>query len=601
MHLLRAPGWRACLPLTLVLASCSGGSTSSTVAANAIPVPGVSKAAHVVPASLTFVIPRTSSSPAGKGRKPQYLPATTASVQITLVQVNGSAPSPTPSPTIVTVSGSTCTTSNANYTCTVPLGLPIGSDVLLVQAYDAANATGNMLSSQQRTFTIAAASTNNLSMTLDAKPGAITVTPPIGTTCSGSPLTCTITGAGAQSFTVSIADAHGTALTNNSIAGSPALSLASNSTAIATSGGATLSPYGISLTPVGNGTAGITVTAGPATGTSGLTATTFTFNVNVALPIVTTLAGNTTHGSNNATGTAASFYNPFAVAVDAVGNVYVADSTNNEIRMVTASGAVTTFAGSTTPGDADGNGTSASFTNPIGIAIDTAGDLYVVDNGGNAVIRKITPAGNVTTLAGAAAGFTNPFGVAVDTAGTVYVADTGNQRIQKITSGGVVSTLAGSGSQGSADGTGTAASFKYPVGVAVDSSNNVYVADSGNNKIRKVTSAGVVTTLAGTGVSGSTNGPGTSATFNDPEGVAVDTAGNVYVASTGNNKIRKITPAGYVSTLIGTGASGATNGVPVASAATFHSPQGIGFDTAGNLYVADTSNNEIRKITGITP
>ena len=257
-------------------------------------------------------------------------------------------------------------------------------------------------------------------------------------------------------------------------------------------------------------------------------------------------------------------------------------------------------------GAVDGAGATARFTQPDGVATDSAGNVYVAD-AFNGTIRKITPAGVVTTLAGragvegstdgsgAAARFTYPTGVALDSAGNVYVADSGNHTIRRITPAGVVSTLAGrAGVEGSIDGTGAAACFSGSLGVATDSAGNVYVADSRNHTIRKVTPAGVVSTLAGTaGLMGSTDGTGAAASFNYPIGVATDRAGNVYVVDF-NNTIRKITPAGVVSTLAGTaGLMGSTDGT--GAAASFDSLGGVAADSAGNLYVSSAS--AIRKIT----
>ena len=224
---------------------------------------------------------------------------------------------------------------------------------------------------------------------------------------------------------------------------------------------------------------------------------------------------------------------------------------------------------------ADGPGTAATFSYPQGIALDRSGNLYVADTYNNA-IRKVTSAGVVTTFAGKTssyptsgyadgtgsdARFNGIYGLAVDTSGNVYAADCYNNTIRKTTPAGVVSTLAGSGiaAAGSADGTGTAATFNCP-NIAVDTSGNVYAADYYNFTIRKVTPEGVVTTLAGSaGVTGSTDGAASNARFNYPWGIAVDTSGNVYVADDGNHTIRKITAAGVVSTLAGTaGVSGST-------------------------------------------
>jgi sugar lactone lactonase YvrE len=315
---------------------------------------------------------------------------------------------------------------------------------------------------------------------------------------------------------------------------------------------------------------------------------------------VSTLAGSTS-GFADGTGAAAKFNTPVGVATDAAGNVYVADQANNRIRKITPAGVVSTFAGSTA-GFADGTGAAAKFNTPNAVATDAAGNVYVADTG-NQKIRKITPAGVVSTFAGSTAGFAdgtgaavkfkNPYGVATDATGNVYVADYLNNKIRKITPAGEVSTLAGSTS-GFADGTGAVAQFNSPIGVATDAAGNVYVADVYNYKIRKITPVGEVSTLAGS-TSGFANGTGTAAQFNSPRGVATDAAGNVYVADYGNNKIRKITPAGEVSTFAGSGANGTTEG-PVATAK-FSGPQAVATDAAGNVYVADQVNNRIRKIT----
>jgi sugar lactone lactonase YvrE len=258
------------------------------------------------------------------------------------------------------------------------------------------------------------------------------------------------------------------------------------------------------------------------------------------------------------------------------------------------------LAGSTV-GYLDGTGTGARFNNPYGVAVDSAGTVYVVDTVNNR-IRKITPAGVVTALAGSVYGyldgtgtgarFSYPYGVAVDSAGTVYVADSENNRIRKITPAGVVTTLAGS-TDGYLDGTGTGAQFSYPCGVAVDSAGTVYVGDWNNNRIRKITPAGVVTTLAGSTV-GYLDGTGTGARFNNPYGVAVDSAGTVYVADSNNNRIRKITPAGVVTTLAGS-TVGYLDGT--GTGAQFNNPCGVAVDSAGTVYVGDSNNFRIRKVT----
>lgn len=262
--------------------------------------------------------------------------------------------------------------------------------------------------------------------------------------------------------------------------------------------------------------------------------------------MVSTLAGMFhSRGSADGSGTNAHFWAPFGITLDSAGNIYVADTGNNTIRKISPAGIVSTIAGlAGQAGTNDGVGSIARFRNPWGVAADNGGDVYVADMS-NDTIRKITPAGHVFTFAGQAgmsgnadgfgtgARFNNPFGVAVDSAGNVYVSDTANNAIRKITVGRVVTTLAGlPGYAGNTDGNGPDARFWSPQGLAVDGSGNIYVADTGNNAIRKITPMGVVTTLpASTDKTLLLNGPG---------GVAVDGNGNVYVADSNNHCIRKI-------------------------------------------------------------
>ena len=324
---------------------------------------------------------------------------------------------------------------------------------------------------------------------------------------------------------------------------------------------------------------------------------------------VTTLAGSGIAGYADGSGTTTQFHAPNSLAVDAAGNVYVADSGNNAIRKITSGGTVTTLAGlAGTGGSADGSGSAARFNFPTGIAIDSAGYLYVADYG-NHTIRKVSPAGDVSTLAGLAgssgsvdgtgngARFANPNGVAVDAAGNVYVADYFNSTVRKVSPAGAVTTLAGlAGNNGAADGNGSAARFNYPLGVAVDTSGNVYVLDSDNNAIRQISPTGDVTTVAGTASTGSADGPGFIAHFNFPTSVAVDSSGTVTVADERNNTIRQITSTGTVSTLAGSTRSfGSSDGT--GSSALFHHPFGVAADNSGNIYVADYLNSTVRKIT----
>ena len=265
---------------------------------------------------------------------------------------------------------------------------------------------------------------------------------------------------------------------------------------------------------------------------------------------------------------------------------------------------VSTLAGSGVYGFHDATGTSATFNSPNGVAVDGSGNIYVADKGNNR-IRKITSTGVVSTFAGsgtigsangtgAAAQFWNPTGVAVDASGNVYVTDSGNSKIRKITPTGVVTTLAGTGTSGSTNGTGNIAQFNGLEGIAVDSSGNIYVADSYNHRIRKITPTGIVSTFAGTGTAGYLDGTSILSQFNMPFDVSVDINGNVYVADSANQKIRKITATGDVSTLAGS-TEGYANGN--GTLAQFDYPYGVSVDITGNVYVADLNNNKIRKIT----
>jgi sugar lactone lactonase YvrE len=330
-----------------------------------------------------------------------------------------------------------------------------------------------------------------------------------------------------------------------------------------------------------------------------------------------TVAGNGTQGYSGDGGpaTSAQLNYPNGVAADTAGNLFIADTYNHCVRKVTTGGVITTVAGNGTEGfgGEGGPATSAQLNAPSGVAVDTAGNLFIADRNNNR-IRKVTPGGVISTVAGngtqgfsadggpaTSAQLNAPLGVAVDTARNLFIADYGNNRVCKVTSNGVISTVAGNGIRGfSGDGgPATSAQLNAPLGVAVDTARNLFIGDYGNDRVRKVTSSGIISTVAGNEIRGFSGdgGPATSARLSYPYSVAVDTAGNLFIADTYNHCVRKVTPGGVISTVAGNGTYGFSGDGGPATAAQLRIPQGVALDTAGNIFIADTGNNRVRKVT----
>lgn len=328
-------------------------------------------------------------------------------------------------------------------------------------------------------------------------------------------------------------------------------------------------------------------------------------------PTVTTVAGLAKQaGSVDGTGPAARFNRPMGIALAPDGTLYVADANNHTIRRITPTGIVTTFVGKAgAKGSLDGTGAAARFNSPVGLALDAQGALYVAD-AANQLIRKVTPAGVVTTLAGEAgtkgnadglgeqARFNYPHSLAVGASGVIYVTDTDNHTIRRITAAGEVTTIAGAAAKkGSADGAGTGARFFHPSGIAVNAPGTLFVVDNGNHTIRTISPSGDVRTLAGVaGKAGRTDGPGAAARFDWPNGIAVDAQGTLYVADNVNSTVRRITPTGETTTLAGSPRSwGSQDGS--AAEAQLQFPFGVAVTADGTaLYLTEATNYLIRYI-----
>jgi trimeric autotransporter adhesin len=396
---------------------------------------------------------------------------------------------------------------------------------------------------------------------------------------------------------------------------------------------------GIITTVAGNGAAGYAGDGGPATSASLSNPSNAVLDANGNLYIadfnnnrvrkvsangtITTVAGNgqPAYSGDGGLATAASLSGPVAVALDGAGNLYIADNFNNRVRKVTAAGVIGTVAGNGASGFSGDGGpaTAAVLDEPDGVVVDAAGNLYLADQL-NERIRKVSAAGTITTFAGngrysysgdggqaTSASFFYTADVTVDSSSNLYVVDFGNNRIRKVAENGIISTVAGDGIAGfSGDGgSATSAAINGPYGVAVDSTGNLYVADTYNHRIRKVSTTGMITTFAGNG-SGPGNGDGsysgdggqaTAAGLNFPYAVALDAGGNLYIADWFNNRVRKVTPAGVITTFAGNGVPGFSGDGGAATKASIDGPTGVATDSAGNLYIADSGNQRIRKVT----
>jgi len=330
--------------------------------------------------------------------------------------------------------------------------------------------------------------------------------------------------------------------------------------------------------------------------------------------IITTFAGSSSSGYSGDGGaaTAAQLSQPNSLAVDTLGNVYIADAANGRVRKVNSAGIITTIAGNGTyaySGDG-GAATNAEFMDPASIALDKMGKLYIADVVGNR-IRIVDPLGNISTFAGngvagysgdggqaTAASLNGPWFVRPDNMGNVYFSDALNQRVRKINAAGVITTIAGNGTEGYlGDGSAaTTAELADPTGIVLDGVGNIYIGDNNNFRIRKISPTGIITTIAGSGVSGYSGdgGPATLAKLGYVGGLAFDNAGNLYVAA--GNRIRKINTLGIITTVVGTGSVGYSGDNGLATAAELNGPTDVLIDSLGTMFIADYFNSKIRKV-----
>ena len=340
---------------------------------------------------------------------------------------------------------------------------------------------------------------------------------------------------------------------------------------------------------------------------------------NLGNNIIRTVAGNGMSGysGDGLAATNASLNGPYGVAVDATGDLFIADSLNHRIRKVDGKGIITTVTGDGRPGFSGDNGpaTGAMLSDPSDVAVDSFGDIFIADNY-NQRIREVDLNGIITTVAGNGsqaysdgggaainASLNYPCGVAVDAVGNLFIADSFNGSVRKVDVHGVISTFAGNGEGGPPFGTGdgglaTSANLEQPTGVAVDASGNLFIADRMVRCIRKVSTNGVITTVAGGGsyLTLGDGGPATSASLRAPFDVAVDSAGNLFIADTRNNRIRKVDASGLITTVAGDGLEGDTGDGGAATNASLSGPTGVIVDSSGNLFIADNGNNRVREV-----
>jgi sugar lactone lactonase YvrE len=337
-------------------------------------------------------------------------------------------------------------------------------------------------------------------------------------------------------------------------------------------------------------------------------------------PVVSTAGNISTYAGNGIPGfssdgiqaTASELSSPAGLAQDGAGNIYIADLFNYRIRKVSSTGIITTVAGNGSAGfSGDGAAaTNAQLNTAYGVAVDASGNIYIADQNNNRV-RMVNSLGVISTIAGTgfggasgdggpatAATLSAPDAVAVDASGNIYICDHSSNRIRKI-SAGIISTVAGGGTANPGDGgPATAASLNFPTGVAADNFGNIYIADGANNRIRKVNAGGIISTIAGNGTVGFSGdgGPATAAMINDPISVTLDASGNIYIVDAQNNRVREINTNSIITTIAGNGTVGFSGDGGAAVNAALNAPYGITVVGSGFVYISDEGNNRVRQV-----
>jgi len=580
-----------------------GGASATSAAPGAATVTGLQNGI-----SYTFTVTATNSKGVGPSSSPSSPVSPFTVITVSLPPWNVSAVAGNKQ---ATVSFSEPTNNGGgnitNYTVTTsPGGRTASGPASPISVTGLSNGTSY-------TFTVRA---DNVAGTSAASAASNAVTPFLPVTVPRPPTSVTAT-AGNTRATVSFVppvDDGGASITGYTVTATPGPRTATGAS----------SP--IVVTGLTNGTGyTFTVTATNAIGASIASSASATITPALLPGIISTVAGNGTaaYAGDKGAATAASLKSPGGVAADALGNIYIADYSDHRIRKVAAgTGVISTYVGfgSASYGGDGGPAVNASLNSPAGIAVDSAGNLYIADYANNRVRKVAAATGLITSIAGTGtadyfgdngqariAALAQPTGVAVDGAGNVYIADYFNHRIRKVAAAtGIITTVAGNGRPAYAgdNGPATAASIAFPNGVAVDATGNLYIADYSNHRIRRIAAAtGIITTLAGNGsaADGGDGGPASAASLRWPAHVVVDAAGNVYIADSGNNRVRKVAFAtGNISTVAGNGSKGYSGDNDQATSSMLNGPSGVALDGNENLYIADRDNARVRMVLGET-